>query len=246
MNDELSSNIVVPAQEFDLSELIDTSYPLLKMFKEKCPGTFKHSQAVTSMVEAVSSELGLDITFMKVCAIYHDIGKCVSPKMFSENQLDDENPHENLDPWISTQIVTRHVADSAVILLNEPKVPRSIIEVISQHHGNDIATYFFDRAGKDADPNKFRYQCTKPQSIEAAVLMICDRVEAMSRSMVQSGSFDPVKVLERTINGVLDHGQLDDVNTKLGNLKKIRVALAKELEGFYQKRVDYSKNEDDD
>jgi hypothetical protein len=245
MNDESSNNIAIPSQETELAELLDSSYPLAKWFKTKCPGTFKHSQAVASMVEAVSAELGLDIQFMKVCAVYHDIGKCVNPTMFSENQLDNENPHDSLDPWISTQIITRHVADSVNILIGDPKFTRSIIEVISQHHGNDVATYFYDRAGKDADPNDFRYPCSKPKSIEAAVLLICDRVEATSRSLVQSGHFEPAVVLEQTINGLLDRSQLDNVNTKLGNLKKIREALARELEGVYQKRVDYKPPAED-
>jgi len=240
MNDESSNNTAISTQEIELAELLDSSYPLAKWFKSKCPGTFKHSQSVASMAEAVSAELGLDIQFMKVCAVYHDIGKCVNPNMFSENQLDNENPHDSLDSWISTQIITRHVADSVNILLGDHKFPRSVIEVISQHHGNDVAIYFYSRAGKDADPDSFRYPCSKPKSIEAAVLLICDRVEATSRSLVQSGNFDPAAVLEQTINGLLDNGQFDDVNTKLGNLKKIRAALAKELEGVYQKRVDYA------
>lgn len=241
MNDEGSSNVVTSMQETELTELLDSAYPLAKWFKTKCPGTFKHSQAVASMVEAVSTDLGLDIPFMKVCATYHDIGKCVNPTMFSENQLDNENPHDALDPWISTQIITRHVADSVNILLGDQNFPRNLIEVISQHHGNDVATYFYARAGKDADPDDFRYACSKPKSIEAAVLLICDRVEATSRSMVQSGHFDPALVLEQAINGVLDTGQLDEVNTKLGNLKRIREALARELEGVYQKRVSYEE-----
>lgn len=244
MNDEVNSvgsMNILPSQDPELNELLDSAYPLAKWFKDKCPGTFKHSQSVTAMVETVSAELDLDVTFMKVCAVYHDIGKTVNPTLFSENQLDDENPHDGLDPWISTQLITRHVADSVNILLGDPKFPRNVVEVISQHHGNDVASYFYARAGEDVDESDFRYACNKPASIEAAVLMICDRVEATSRAMVQAGTFEPAKVIDSTITGVLDGGQLDGVNTKLGNLKKIRLALAKELEGLYQKRVDYAQ-----
>lgn len=244
MNDEVNSAgsmNILPPQDPELNELLDSAYPLAKWFKDKCPGTFKHSQSVTAMVETVSAELDLDVTFMKVCAVYHDIGKTVNPTLFSENQLDDENPHDGLDPWISTQLITRHVADSVNILLGDPKFPRNVIEVISQHHGNDVASYFYARADADADESDYRYSCSKPASIEAAVLMICDRVEATSRAMVQAGTFEPAKVIDSTITGVLDGGQLDGVNTKLGNLKKIRLALAKELEGLYQKRVDYAQ-----
>ena len=89
-----------------LTQLLDSSYPLLQKFREACPGTFKHSQALAGMVEGISISLGLNTTFMKVAALYHDVGKMFNPKYFTENQLEDENPHEKLDPMISFQIIT--------------------------------------------------------------------------------------------------------------------------------------------
>jgi len=115
--DENSSQII-EKEEIDLSFLLDSAYPILKEFRDKCPGTFKHSQAVMGMVEAICTELGLDTTFMKVAAMYHDIGKMINPKYFTENQIEDENPHEKLDPRISFQIISRHPANTALILLN--------------------------------------------------------------------------------------------------------------------------------
>lgn len=224
----------------ELVELLDANYPLLQKFREACPGSYKHAQALASMIEGVANTLGLDTTFMKVAAMFHDIGKLVNPKYFTENQLEDEDPHANLDPRMSYQLITRHVADSANILINDDKFPRGLIEIISQHHGNTIVRYFFEKSESDVE-DLYRYKCSKPECIESAVLMICDHIEAKSRSLFQAGKFDPVEVIETTINGLIDDGQLDDVVMRLGDLKKIKEALARELEGTYQKRVDYDE-----
>ena len=223
-----------------LTQLLDSSYPLLQKFREACPGTFKHSQALAGMVEGISISLGLNTTFMKVAALYHDVGKMFNPKYFTENQLEDENPHEKLDPMISFQIITRHVSDTSLLLLADENFPRDLIKIATQHHGNSVLRYFFDKSGKDVD-DLFRYKGEKPSCVEAAILMICDSIEARSRSEVQAGRFDPTYVIEDTINALMSDGQLDDVVMRLGDLQKIKDALGKELEGTYQKRVDYNK-----
>ena len=230
-----------------LNELLDSSYPLLQKFRETCPGTFKHSQALAGMVEGISIALGLNTTFMKVAATYHDVGKMFNPKYFTENQLEDENPHEKLDPLISYQIITRHISDTALILLNDANFPRELIKIATQHHGNHVLRYFFDKSEKDVE-DLFRYKGERPTCVEAAILMICDSIEARSRSEVQAGkgNFDPTNVIEDTINSLLSDGQLDDVVMRLGDLQKIKDALAKELEGTFQKRVDYKKAKEED
>jgi putative nucleotidyltransferase with HDIG domain len=220
--------------------LLDSSYPLLQYLREKCPGTYKHSQGLASMIEGISLAVGLDVNFMKVCATYHDIGKTVNPKFFTENQLQDEDPHADLDPWISYQFITRHVGDGVEILLNDHNFPREVIEIISQHHGTNVVKYFYSKSG-NKDVDKYRHTGSKPSCVESAVLMIADHVEATARSKVQSGNFDPYDVIELTITGLIDDGQLDEVMIRLGDLKKIKAALAKELEGLYQKRVNYDK-----
>jgi len=223
-----------------LNHLLDSSYPLLQKFREACPGSFKHSQALSGMIEGIALELDLNVTFMKICSLYHDIGKMFSPKYFTENQLEDEDPHEKLDPKMSYQIISRHVSDTALILLNDKNFPRELIEIVAQHHGTSVVRYFFDKSGSNVEDN-FRYKGEKPKKVESMILMICDCIEARSRSEVQSGGFDPKKVIEETINSLLKDSQLDDVIMRLGDLQKIKNALAKELEGTYQKRIDYSK-----
>lgn len=225
-----------------MKELLDSSYPLLQKFRDLCPGSFKHSQALAGMAEGVSIALGIDATFMKIAANYHDIGKMLNPKYFTENQLEGEDPHEKLDPIISYQIISRHVSDTALILLNDENFPRDLIRVVVQHHGTSVMRYFFNKSGSDID-DLFRYKGEKPICVESAILMICDCIEARSRSEIQAGKgqFDPSDVIEDTINSLLSDGQLDDVVMRLGDLQKIKDALAKELEGTYQKRVDYKQ-----
>jgi len=241
MADEIQSN-GEKEQKDSLNFLLDSSYPLLKKFRESCAGTFKHSQALSAMVEGVAISLGLDIPFMKVAAQYHDVGKMFNPKYFTENQLEDENPHEKLDPLISFQIISRHISDTALILLNDGNFPVEIINIATQHHGQSIMKYFFEKSGTDVEDH-FRYKGEKPKCVESAVLMICDSIEARSRSEIQAGKgkMDPTFIIEDTINSLLSDGQLDDVVMRLGDLQKIKDALAKELEGTFQKRVDYKK-----
>jgi hypothetical protein len=181
---------------------------------------------------------------MKVAAMYHDIGKMYNPKYFTENQPEDRNIHDKLDPHVSYQIITRHVADSVITLINNTDFPREVIEVISQHHGNTVLKYFFDKDKDTTDDTVYRYRTTKPTSVEAMVLMVCDAVEAMARSLAQAGKFDPSRVINESLQRLLDDGQFDDVTMKLGDLKRIKTALARELEGMYQKRVDYDEAEE--
>ncbi len=224
-----------------LNILLDSTYPLLQKFRELCPGTFKHSQALVSMIEGISIALDLDITFMKTVAQYHDIGKINNPKFFVENQLEEDgDPHEKIDPYMSYQIISRHVSDSVNILINDENFPRKLIEIISQHHGTSVVEYFFDKSDIDIE-DVYRYKCAKPECVEAAVLMLADHIEAKSRSLMQAGKFDPKEIIEGTVNSLLNDGQLDSVYMKLGDLKKIKEALAKELEGIFQKRVDYTE-----
>jgi len=238
----------VKESQHELSFLLDTSHPLLKMFREACPGTYKHSQTLSAMVEGVSLDLGLDVVFMKVACMYHDVGKMYNASFFTENILDNEDPHENLDPWMSYQIISTHVAHTTNILLNDGNFSDDLIKVMSQHHGNGVISYFYNKALKYStktsvtrDEDDFRYYCSRPQSVEAAVLMIVDHLEATSRSLFQAGKLDLTQVIDMTINNLLDDGQLDEVTMKLGDLKRIKLAMAKELEGTFQKRVDYDE-----
>lgn len=227
-----------------ITKLLDPQYPLLAKFRERAPGTYKHCQALASMVEGIAIELKLDVDFMKVLGLYHDIGKSINPLYFSENQIDDENPHDKLDPKISYQIISRHVSDTALILLSDDNFPRDLIKIATQHHGTSVMKYFFNKSGMEFD-DYFRYKSEKPTRIESAILMICDCVEAGTRSQAQlrGAEFDPSIIVEDTLNNLMSDGQLDNVYMRLGDLQKIKDYLVKDLKGTYQKRISFDKEE---
>lgn len=225
----------------DLSGFLDNSFPLLQRLREECPGTFKHSQYLSSITDSVCTALGMDPIKLRVGAMFHDYGKIMNPKIFSENQIaTDVDPHETLDPFISAQLITRHVSDSVALLINIPEFPREIIEIISQHHGNSVVKYFFAKSESE-DESKYRYNLSRPMSFESGILMICDIVESKSRAKAQSGDLDIEEVIDSTFTDLRKDHQLDDVYLRFGNLGIIENTLAKELEGIFQKRVDYEK-----
>ena len=240
----VTDEIIQQDETITLKNLLEPSYPLLQKFRQECPGTFKHCQAVASMVEAIAIKLDLDPDILKTACLYHDIGKVINPKYFSENQSQTENPHDGLDPFISYQLISRHVSDTSLILLNDGNFPIDIIKIATQHHGTTITKYFFDKSGSE-DENKFRYKGEKPSCVQSAILMICDYLEARSRSEVQSRSdFQPNILVEETINYLMRDTQLDNVTIRLGSLQTIKDTLTKELEGLYQKRIDYRKSKE--
>lgn len=245
MNDE---NASVPiqkngdAEKESLSIILDSNYPLLKEFRDRASGTYKHSQNLASMVEGVSMELGLDVPFMKAAALYHDVGKMLHPRYFSENQVEEENPHDKLDPYISYLIITRHVSDTAAILIQDSNFPRKLIEIACQHHGQSVVSYFFKKSGSEVE-DTYRHKGKKPTCIESMVLLVCDHIEARSRAEVKRDTFDPKTIIDETLNELLEDGQIEDVVMRIGDIQKLKSALAKELQGTYQKRVDYADAE---
>jgi len=220
-------------------DFLDSNSPHLKMFREKAPGTYKHCENVANFCESVALELGLNVDLMKVAAKYHDIGKLNFPDAFSENQ-NGNNIHENLDPIISYQIITRHVGDSILYLLQIDDIPREVLDIVSQHHGDSVLSYFYKKSGSEID-DLFRYKSSKPKRIESAVLMLCDSVEATARALASNGELEDTKdrkaVVNSTIQRLMDDGQLD--NMRVGELKVVKKVLQKELENIYHKREVY-------
>jgi putative nucleotidyltransferase with HDIG domain len=228
-------------EKSELSKYLDPDFPLLKEFRTKCPGTFKHSQTVSSMVEGVCLALDLDATYMKVMAIYHDIGKMFHPEYYTENQMDEDNVHDKLDPYISFLIISRHVSDTCLILTHWG-FPQELIQLACQHHGTAVVRYFFDKSKTDIE-DRYRYNGETPKTIEAMVLMLCDHLEAKSRSMMQHDkqSFNPTDAVLKVWEELESDRQTADVIMKLGDVATLKEALAKELGAMYQKRVDYKK-----
>jgi cyclic-di-AMP phosphodiesterase PgpH len=227
-------------------EIIDPDYPLLVEFKEQAPGTYRHCMNILTFCESIAKELNLDVDLMRAAALYHDIGKMNSPKIFSENQNGSGNIHEELQPKTSYHLITRHVGDGILILLQIPDITIELLNIISQHHGNTVLKFFYDK--DDVDEDKYRYKSHAPTTLESSVIMIADSVEATTRSLHNNGKMgdvdDKMKVIEKTIERLINDNQLDEL--KVGDLKKIKNVLHKELQTMYHKREDYEKEEEDE
>jgi len=239
--------IEIDLEKYDLKGLLDAKYPFLERFREKAPGTFQHCQNVADLCEAVALELGLNTDVAKVIGIYHDAGKITFPEAFYENQNSDENNiHDKLDPLISFHIISKHVADSALILTQLPEFPPELIAPVVQHHGTTVLKSLFLKSGFKTD-DQFRYKnSTPPQSLEAIVLMICDSTEATLRSIEHASEKINIEdVVYDTIDRFEKDGQIDEL--KIGHSKKIKHALITTLKAKYHNRSmkDYEEDEED-
>jgi putative nucleotidyltransferase with HDIG domain len=238
--------IEIDLEKYNLKSLLDAKYPFLEKFREKAPGTFQHCQNVADLCEAVALELGLDTDVARVIGQYHDAGKITFPEAFYENQNNGHSVHDDLDPLISFQIISKHVADSALILTQLSDFPPVLISPIVQHHGTTVLKSLFLKSGFKTDA-EFRYKnTTPPESLEAIVLMICDSVEATLRSIEHSeGKIDIEKIVYDTIDRFELDGQIDEL--RIGHSKKIKRALINTLKAQYHSRSasDYEDEEED-
>ncbi len=233
----------IDAQEPQQVDVLDSGYRLMVLLREKAPGTYNHSKNVASMLEALGSELGLDVRLLRIAGYFHDIGKTTCPEYFIENQDGGTNPHDAMDPKISYHLITSHVAWTSDILVNDPNIPREVITWCSQHHGATVMRQFLNK-DSTRDENNYRYKCTRPNSLESMLLMLCDHLEARSRSLAQAGKLDEIDPLvEIAFNQLNDDEQFDDVTIKLAHLRKIKTFLRRELTSQYHKRVDYDEEE---
>jgi putative nucleotidyltransferase with HDIG domain len=226
----------------ELKELLSIDSSLMEIFKEKAAGTFRHCQNVANLCEAVATEMDVDIDALVIAAKLHDIGKTNNPSYFSENQPSDTNPHNDLDPSISYQYISRHVSDSVLKLVQIQHIPRNVIVIVSEHHGDCIIGAIYNKAKKLYNgatvPDNFRYKNRKPSKVESAILMICDVVESACRSLYNSNNLKDIKeTIDRLVNNLIDDEQLDILT--IGHLRTIRKILYKEIESTFHKRVDY-------
>jgi len=219
---------------------LDSNFPLLKEFREKAPGSYKHAQSLVSIIENVCAAIDMDPEILKIAAMYHDIGKMWNPKIFTENQLDDKNIHDELSPEISYQLITRHVSDTVTILIAYG-FPIEVIKIASQHHGSCVLRPIAEKV----DPKRideFRYKTQRPDSLESLILMFCDQVEAASRAIYRDSKVDhdPRAIVSNIYNKLHLDGQFDNVTVLLGNLKSIQEAIIADVASNYHKRIDYA------
>ncbi len=233
--------------DLSLLELGDVSHPLLQELVRRAPSTYNHSVTVGSIGEAAAESIGARALLVRVGAYFHDIGKMLKPGYYSENQDPEDNRHEALVPAMSSLIIVAHIKDGAD-LARQHHLPQPIIDLIEQHHGTTRVGFFYERAseqkrsdpnGSDVDESTYRYPGPRPQTKEAAVLMLADNVESASRTLV-----DPTparigslvrEVAERRLRG----GQFDESGLTLRELRTIERSMVKSLTAIYHGRLKY-------
>jgi putative nucleotidyltransferase with HDIG domain len=233
---------------FQLLELANPSSRLLRRLLLETPGTYHHSVMVGNLAERAAETIGADPLLARVAAYYHDIGKMKNPLAFIENQAGARNIHDDLDPETSARIIAGHIRDG-IDLGYEYGLPVQIIGFIPQHHGTSVMSYFYGKAVQEAggDPSgvqkdTFRYPGPKPQSREAAILMLSDGVEASVRSLDSKDEASIRAMVASIVDARLEDGQLDEADLTLRNLSQIKDAFVQQLLGMYHSRIKYPDN----
>lgn len=226
-----------------LLELSHPNHPLLRRLMEEAPGTYHHSLMIGTLAERAAEQIGADPLLMRVSAYFHDIGKLVNPSNFSENQAGIVNVHEHLDPYESVRLIREHVVQG-VLLARQYHLPQVIEDGILQHHGTNLAGYFYHQAvqmyGEDrVNPDDFRYPGPRPQTRETAILMLADGVEATVRSAAGVDGDQIRAIIHRMVQERMSSGQLDDSNLTLHDLAVIEDSFATVLQGLSHPRVQY-------
>ncbi|MDI6872947.1 HD family phosphohydrolase [Candidatus Solincola sp.] len=225
-------------------ELASPDHPLMKLLISKAPGTYSHSIVVGNLAEAAAQAIGADPILTRVASYYHDVGKVKRSSFFVENQPEGFNGHNGLKPNLSALVITAHVKEG-VELAREYRLPSEVMEIIRQHHGTSLVRYFYAQALKDKGPAekvteaRFRYPGRKPQTKEAAVVMLADAVEAAAKALDRPTPVQLEQLVRNMIRERLDDGQLDESGLTLADLEKITREFTRVLCGMYHVRVEY-------
>ncbi len=238
------SNIFGVLTSFQLHELARPTHPLLRQLLLKAPGTYHHSILVSNLAEQGADSIGADGLLARVGAYYHDIGKIARPYFFVDNQVEGVNVHDRLDPYTSAQVIVSHVKDG-LDLAKKYDLPPRIRDFITEHQGTGLVSYFYQEALKESEPPEavdeaqFRYPGPRPRSKETAIVMLADSCEAVVRSARPNSPEEIDKLVRKIINDKLSQGELDDSDLTLQDLKNIRAAFVKTLQGVFHPRVKY-------
>ena len=245
---------------FQLQELANPTAPLLRRLLVETPGTYHHSLMVGNLAERAAEVIGADPLVARVAAYYHDVGKLANPGAFIENQAGGANIHDELDPEASAQLLKRHVS-AGIDIAYGAGLPKQLIAFIPQHHGTGVMAYFYGRAREEAaapyggldtpegrraadavDVRKFRHGGPKPQSREAAIIMLADSVEASVRSLTSHDETAIRAMVGRIFEERIGDGQFDECDLTLRDLERIRESFVGQLLGMYHQRIAYPDN----
>lgn len=227
--------------DVSLLELSDTNSKLLKELSNKAPGTFHHSLQVANLAEAAANEIGANAMMVRVGALYHDIGKMNHPAFFTENQITNVNPHDDLPPRESARIIIEHVIEG-IEIARRNKLPDRVIDFIRTHHGTTLVYYFFKKQ-QDLDPEikekQFRYPGPIPFSKETAILMMADSVEAASKSL-KNPTFTMINdFVDKIIGTQMQGNQFLNADITFKEIETVKKVLKQKLTNIYHLRVEY-------
>ena len=227
-----------------LVDLSDTSNPLLRMLADKAPGTFQHSLQVMNLADAVARSVNANVPLIRTAALYHDVGKIANPQCFTENETPGVHFHAELSPKESAHEIIRHVSDG-VALAQKHGIPEVIRDFIKTHHGTTPTAYFLNtylnNGGDPEDTADFYYDGVKPTTKEHVILMLCDAIEAASRSLKDYSQESISNLVERIVDGKIADGQLVDADITLREIAKIKETMKTYLQQMYHSRVAYPK-----
>lgn len=224
-----------------LLQLSSPNQPLLKKLLVEAPGTYHHSVMVANISETACEAIGANGLLARVGAYYHDIGKTVRPQFFIENQLTNRNPHDQMDPRESAKIIISHPYDGAE-MLKQNKFPKEIIEIAKTHHGTSLLKFFYHKErqqNSEVLETDYRYPGPKPATKEAAIISICDSVEAAVRSLNEPTEDKIEEIVASIMNDRISDGQLDESPLTLTELKVIQTTICESLKGFFHSRIQY-------
>lgn len=231
--------------DIKLLELGNLNQPIFQRMIIEAPGTYHHCIIVASLVESAAESIGANALLAKVSAYYHDIGKMAKPQYFIENQQTGENKHDRLSPKMSSLIIISHVKDGCEFA-RQLKLGNPIIDIIRQHHGTGLVTFFYDKAKRDPDANintlsdsDFRYPGPKPQTKEAGLVLLGDVIEASSRALADPTPARIKNLVHERIERIFLDGQLDECELTLRDLNKIAESFIRILTGIFHHRISY-------
>ncbi len=227
--------------DVSLLELSDTNTKLLKELSNKAPGTFHHSLNVANLAEASANEIGANAMLVRVGALYHDIGKMKNPTYFTENQSNGINPHDELSSRESAMVIVDHVLNG-IEIAKKYNLPDRVIDFIRTHHGTSVVYYFYMKEKAENDSVKiedFSYPGPKPFSKETAILMMCDSVEAASKSLKEPTTTKINDFVENIINKQMESGQFLNANITFKEIQSIKKVLKHKLANIYHLRIEY-------
>ena len=242
-----SQNLIMWTDEsFVLYDVSDVNNPLLQELSEKCPGTFQHSVQVSNLASEATKEIGANYQLARAGALYHDIGKIANPLCFIENEAPGTNYHEELTPIESAREIIKHVSDGLAIA-DKAGLPDVVKDFILTHHGTTCTAYFYNKyleaGGDPAKADDFYYKGRKPWTKEQSILMLCDTIEAASRSLKDFSQQSVSDFVDRIFNSKVRDGQFEEADISLKELHILKNVLKDYLQQVHHARVVYPKRQ---